>query len=143
MKTSKTLMLAVLFAAPFAAFANPVKISNEDVSALFGALSQIKDGLSYANVQAASEDIWVLKATAEAFSQNQNHAARDLERASKEKDANPATDAVQKKWDDYRVSEVTLDLQPMTPLTEQEVKDSKITPALLAPIQHYLYPAKK
>lgn len=134
---SKTALAVLLLAAPLAAFATPTKISYEDAFALFTALNQIQPGLTAGNVGKAAENIWQLKGTAEAYQTAAGRSARDSERAKAAKDPLDASQRAQDDWDHFRLSEVTLDLQPLA-LTDDEVKEAKITPGIYAPILHYL-----
>jgi hypothetical protein len=151
MKT--TTALAIIFAAlslaPVAR-ANPTKITNEDAFALFNSLNSIQPGLTPSNVGLAAQDIWQLKGIAEAFQSASNKAARDLAKFTPSKDVQPTPaqvaglEATQANWDSYRKAEVqpTPDLQPLS-LSDEEIKEAKVTPGILAPILHYLSPSKK
>jgi len=137
MKTKTALVSLAAVAAASLAWATPTKISNEDAFALFSALNQIQPGLSAGNVGKAAEDIWNLKGIAEAYQTSSGRHARDGERAKSAKDPMAAAQAVQDDWDAFRLAVVTVDLQPLT-LTDDELKEAKITPGLYAPILHYL-----
>jgi hypothetical protein len=145
MKLKNALPLAAAFLAASFAQATPVTISNEDASALFGALSQIQPGLSPANVGKAAEDIWQLKALSDAFQSEQLKASRSSAKNAPAANAQPTpdqlkeADRIQANWDTFRKATLPLDLQPLT-LTDDEIKESKMTPALYAPILHYLSP---
>ena len=143
MKLKNVLASVVLLAAPIAAFAAPIKISNDDAVALFGALSQVKDGLTPSNVGAAGEDIYLLKGISDAYASAAAKANRDNDRAKSAKDPIAAAEAVQTNWDNFRHAEVSIDFVMLTAFTDQEIKDAKITPAIIAPIAHFLFPPKK
>lgn len=143
MKLQTALVSIALLAAPLAAFAAPTEISNDDAVALFGALSQIKDGLLPANVGAAGENIYLLKGISDAYYSALNKEQRDSERAKADKDPIAAQEAVQANWDYFRHSKITVNFVMLTPFTGQEITDAKITPAIIAPIAHFLFPPKK
>lgn len=137
------IVLAVCLLAVPAAFASQsptTNISNEDAASLFNALSSIKDGLSGPNIGVAAQDIWALKALAEEFGTQQNKLQIAQSRANAAKDIPTEMEKALKEWDSYRQAVVPVALVPLTPFTDQELKDAKITPALLSPIQHYLFP---
>jgi hypothetical protein len=69
-------------------------------------------------------------------------AARDAERSKAAKDPLAANESVQADFDKYRMTEIVVELQPIT-ISDDELKEAKITPALLAPILHYLKPPAK
>lgn len=148
MNIKNALALSLLLAVSLTAFAaNPApsipdKISNEDADALFGALSSVKDGLSPANIGPAAEDIWILKGLAEEFTKQDTKRQISLTRAQSSKDIASAQESAVADWDKFRLSEVPIKLVPLIPFTDQELKDAHITPALLSPIQHYLFPSK-
>lgn len=127
------------------AHATPTTITTEDASALFGALSAIQPGLSPSNVGLAAENIWLLKGVAEAYQSAAVRYNREQERAKSSKDPVTDLEKLDADMEKYgRSDKVTLDLQPIT-LSDEEIKEAKITPALLAPIKHYLSvsPSKK
>lgn len=138
----KKIALLGLFAATCSFAASPAKttISNEDAAALYNALNSVKDGLSPANVGAAAGDIWILKGVAEDVGVQDNRRQVAITRANVSKDMATGVEKALADWDAFRVAVVPLELIPLTPFTDQEIRDAKITPALLAPIQHYLFP---
>lgn len=139
----RLITISIAMFAACAASAGPTKISNEDAAALFGSLNAVKAGLSSANVGAAAEDLWLLKALSEEYGSQQTALQIAQSRANASKDVAGAMEAAIAKFDAYRLAVVgPIDLVPLTPFTDQEIKDAGITPALLAPIAHYLYPAK-
>ena len=144
MKPFKTALVALILAAPIAAFSAPVKLTYSEANALFGALSKLQDGLSPANVGIAADDIWALTGVAKAYGKAQIAAAEASQRAVSAKDSEAAREKAQADWTAFTESEITVDLQPLNlPFTDDEIKAAKITPDVYAPIKHFLSPAKK
>lgn len=143
MKTNVRLGIVLLLAAS-PAFGNPVKMTYSEANALFGSLSKIQSGLTPENVGLAAQDLWVLEGPAKAFGKAQIAASQAAQRASTAKDVQAAQEKAQADWTAFTETEITLDLQSMNlPLTPDEIKESKITPDIYAPILHFLSPAKK
>lgn len=146
MKLKTVLLLFAALAVARFVQATPITITNEDAAALFGSLSQIQSGLSPVNVGKGAENIWLLKAVSEAFSSQQLKASRDSAKNTPPANTVPTpeqlkeSEKIQNDWDKFRMATMTLDLQPMV-ITEDEIKEAKITPAVYAPIRHYLSPA--
>jgi hypothetical protein len=145
MKTTKAILSVALFVASLAiAKATPVTMTYSDANALFGALTKVQAGLTPENVEKAAQDIWVLEGPAKAFGKAQIAGAQASERAKSAKDPEAAQEAAQSAWTAFTDAEITLDLQPLNlPLTPDEIKDTKITPDVYAPILHFLSAPKK
>lgn len=136
-------LLAIAFVTSgLVAQAAPTKITNEDAFALFESLSQIQPGLTASNVGAAAENIWALKGVAEAFNAVQIRANSESQKAAASKDPISAKEAVEADFANYRTTLITVELQPLS-LSDDEIKEAKITPAIYSPILHYLSPPKK
>lgn len=149
--STSVLALAVLCSAVHASTPAPtptpvyppdsVEISRDDAVSLFGALSTVKAGLSLSNTGIGGEDIYNLKSIADSYQSTVNKKSLDEDRARTS--AKSPADAMQKledDWDAYRHGKEHVKLLKLTPFSEQEVKDGAISMALIAPIQHFLYP---
>ena len=140
-------MLVAMFVASLAgvqaASITPTEISYQDARELSAALKAIQPGLTASNVGFAAQDINVLASASESYDSAAVKAARDSEKAKKTKDVAEASDTVQADWDNYRHSKVPggVLLQPIT-LSDDEIKEAKVTPALLAPLLRFLTPKK-
>jgi len=148
MKTHRILLLAAgLFALAFSARAETVKLTRSDAAELYIAIASTEAGLSPANTVAAADNLNALRPYVEALDKGRAAAQRAARKLGLAKPV-PADleDQIQRLSDDLEAKvmkeEISVDLAPIA-LSDDEIKEAKIKPTVLAQFRRWLKAAKK
>lgn len=120
--------------------AEPIELTRQQASDLFGALTAIEPGLSVDNIITASDNLMALKAPAESLEKLRTRASRDLDFLPASDDKQQKAWAINEAFFAKRDEVVVVELKRMD-LSSDEIKAARITPRLLGPIRAFL--AKK
>jgi Flp pilus assembly protein CpaB len=138
----KLLLIVLAVALRAAAFAEPVTLSREQATKLHSALDAIAPGITPANTIIAADNLNALQPIADGIRKGAVRMAREQARLSDGAERTAKAMQLAEAFDAKAEEPVTLDLTPLE-ISNDEIKEAKISPAVLSVIRRHLKPAKK